>query len=256
MVDFLPAHYLERSRKRRNDLWRLLVVALLGGVIACTAIFVHEFRRRAEDELVRFDSLGTKSTTTSSKLAALNAQLQPIKARAELLTYLRYPWPRTRLMSCVLQPLPASIKLTRLHIVREPTEKSDKRSDSAAAKPAAPTSATATSGSASKSPPPMLSDLQRLRADCERLQSVVLLSGTVSDPSALYDYLGKLGGDAMFSRVELGPVERSGNDEDPTRFTARLTVRPGHGQLNGPERSGSEPPKPSIAGLGLSGAKQ
>jgi hypothetical protein len=234
-VDFLPAHYHERSRKRRTDLWRLFVVGLLGGVIACTALAAHQIHRQAQTELVAVESLKGNSDSTSVKIADLQARLKPLRADAERLTYLRHPWPKTQILAAVVQPLPDSIMLTRLHIVRESTEKPG-LGQTPARTQAAP-------GAATKEPLP-ISDLQRLRADNDQLKCVVLLSGSVSEPSDLYEYLGRLGDQGLFSRVELGPVERSGGDQRVARFTARLTVRPGYGQSGGPApaaaRAGSD----------------
>ncbi len=185
----------------------------------------HQVHCQAQTELVAIESLQNGSESTNTKIEEIQARLKPLRASAELLTYLRHPWPKTQILSAVVQPLPDSITLTRLHILRESTEKS---------KPSQTPIQIATTPAGSSKEPLPISDLQRLRANNDQLQCVVLLGGSVSEPSDLYEYLGRLGNQGLFSRVELGPVERSVSDQSAVRFTARLTVRPAYGQLGGP----------------------
>jgi hypothetical protein len=202
IIDFLPAHYRERGRKRQSDLWRLLVAAMLGGIIVGSGLAVHRMRRQVEHEMISAECLGSGGTATVAKLTALQAELQPLRSQAELLTYLRHPWPRTQLLSAVLEPMPTTITLTRLHIVRETQDKTAPR------QPPRPAGTPSPAGATANKDQMIPSDLDRLRAEGDSLQWIV------------------------FSRVELGPVE--GADNDQARFTARLTVRPGYGQQGGP----------------------
>lgn len=240
-VDFLPAHYHERSTKRRTDLWRLGVVGLLGSVVAGTAWAAHRLHCQAQAELATVDALNGNSSSTKIRLAELQAQLQPLRARAELLTYLRFPWPKSQIVAAVVQPLPSAITLTRLHVVRESSDKPARQEPArtAASAPAA-------------NPTPEPSDLQRLRAECDPQRCVVQLAGTVSEPTALYEYLGRLSDQGLFARVELGPVEQVLGSQGPANFTARLTLRPGYGQ---PGRSLPAGPRAGAAAVASQASK-
>lgn len=234
-VDFLPAHYHERSSKRRTDLWRLGVVALLGSVVAGTALAAHHLHRQAQCQLAAVDNLHGRSSSTAKKVAELQAQLQPLQAEAELLTYLRFPWPKSQILSAVVQPLPPAVTLVRLHVIRETSDKAARQ------EPARPPQAAASTDAA-----PKLSDLQQLRAECDRQKCVVQLAGTVTEHTALYEYLGRLNDLGMFERVELGPVEQ-GAGQGAISFTARLTLRPGYGQPGHSLPAAPRPGAPAVA---------
>lgn len=237
-VDFLPAHYRERSTKRRTDLWRLGVVAVLGSVVAGTALAAHRLHCQAQTELATVDSLHGHSNATTKKVAELQAQLQPLQARAELLTYLRFPWPKSQILAAVVGPLPREITLVRLHVLRENNDKVARQEPARAPQAAAAASAA-----------PKVTDLERLRSECDPQKCVVQLAGTVTEPTALYEYLGRLNDLGLFERVELGPVEQAAG-QGPISFTARLTLRPGYGQPGQPLPTAPRPGAPAVASHG------
>ncbi len=76
-----------------------------------------------------------------------------------------------------------------------------------------------------------------MRETCDATSVIVTLKGAAEDVSLVHMYLGSLGKDSLFSRVDLTNID--GQDAQRQggsgcRFTARLVVRPGYGQ---PQRS-------------------
>ena len=76
-----------------------------------------------------------------------------------------------------------------------------------------------------------LADLQQL---CDEASMVVSIKGATLDNAALHRYLAALERSPLFSKVELLTVESSQTASAAARFSARLTVRPGYGQQDGP----------------------
>ena len=80
-------------------------------------------------------------------------------------------------------------------------------------------------------------DLEQLRTEYDTLKTVLLVQGLTYDTDALYLYLSHLSHATYFSSAELISLENASmRAVDASQFTIRLTVRPGYGQPNGPEK--------------------
>jgi Tfp pilus assembly protein PilN len=236
-IDFLPAAYREVSSKRKVSLWRLLVVALFGATIVGTALYQVHLNRDAELQLAGVENQYQGAMAETGRLAETQAKLQPIRATAELLTYLRHPWPRTQILTAVVTPLPEEITLSELHIFREKVQPSVVKEETA--RPGA-------EGAAAEKLPPAAIDLQKLREEFDNSRVVVSITGLTQDPAALHVYLAKLNRNHLFTKVTLGTIEASHDADRPgDKFSARLIVRPGYGQPGGPEPKSEQPPAAS-----------
>jgi Tfp pilus assembly protein PilN len=161
----------------------------------------------------------------TDQLNKLQAELNDAQADAELITYLRHPWPRTRLLEELLRPLPEEITLTSLQIdQQEPAVGSrpgrlvpleDRQKEPAAEQPAS------------------VADLKQLRGERDQARTIITLEGITSDSSALHHYLSQLNDASLFSNAELESfqVEQIEETGKVLRFVAKLEVEPGRGQL-------------------------
>lgn len=233
-IDFLPSEYREEDRQRRWYERRILLLAGLAAMIAAAAWGQSHRTLRLRVQLASCQPACTAAAQTRENLNQLQSQLQLARTSADLVTYLRHPWPRTRILAALLDPLPNDIRFEDLEIVWEAP---------AGAKPArlrSPAAQEEKEGELAALAPPAR-DLERLRDQTDPQQTVVTITGVTSDSAALHEYLSALGRERLFSKAQL---QSSGIDRsDPTwiRFSVALVVRPGYGQPGGPSGADARP---------------
>ncbi|HUT09061.1 MAG TPA: hypothetical protein VMY42_01065 [Thermoguttaceae bacterium] len=237
-IDFLPAQYHRQHASRQSQPWRIVVVAafvaLLGGAIFAQ----YRLERGVEDELAAIAPQHDLAVAQNDRLTEFQSQLKAKHDTAALYTYLRHPWPRTQLLAALIAPLPDEIDFRQVQITRgekpqeaEPTERRSR-------------SETKAEEEKDKLLPPAERDLKRLRQQYDKMQTLILLSGTASESAALHRYLGALGAGSLFAKVELDSIESVATGQsNQLEFHATLIVRPGYGQADGP----SGPPKNALA---------
>jgi hypothetical protein len=231
-IDFLPRQYREEHAQRKNQFWRLGVVVVYGALLAVAGYSQWLEKRRGEAQLAATADQHATVTAHATRLSELQAQLQTVRSQAELITYLRHPWPRTQVLAAVIEPLPAEITLDelRIHRLDPPPTYGVPGRNRAAAVP---------EGQEDKRTPAQR-DLAGFQDTIDEGSVVAILKGTTRENAALHIYLGQLGRSRLFSKVELLKIE---SNETTTggvsRFEARLTVLPGYGQRNGPTPSES-----------------
>ena len=178
-----------------------------------------------------------------ARLAGLRAGLQRIKADAELVAYLHHPWPRTRILEALLDPLPPQVTLEHLEIHREAAN-----SRNASRFPPPPTAPQdkAAEAKAQEALSPAQNDLKQLHTAYDSQQTTIAISGVTTDSAALHEYLGHLAQTRLVAKAELVSMERESESGgtpqaagqpspvDMVRFHASLTVKPGYGQPGGP----------------------
>jgi len=231
-IDFLPSEYHQNHTQRRWQTRRVFVVAILATMVAAAAFCQHQRRRRLEADLARCGPAYAAAVQTRDALSELQSRLQLAQASADLVTYLRHPWPRTQILAALLGPLPDEIAFEQLDIDREsatgpkPAESLSPADRKAKEKQEA-------------SLPPALRDLKRLREQYDSKRTIVTITGVTTDSAALHRYLGELGRQKLFSKAQLLSIETDSADTERISFSATLIVRPGYGQPGGP--SGPNP---------------
>ena len=229
-IDFLPARYREQSSHRRARVLRIGVVALFTGVLVAAGIGQLLLRRGLEQQLITVRQQHEMAQQASQQLALLQTSLSELRAGAELHTYLRHPWPRTRILAAIVTELPQSISLRQLLVTRE--------LDEAARGPAARREITETAEAAAAKLSAAQRDLEALRAETDPARVVVVLQGVADQHTDLHAYLARLNASELFDAVELESIESHDNQEtDDSVFRARLVVKPGIGQAGGPLRA-------------------
>lgn len=227
-IDFLPAEYRQQHALRRRQPWRIIFMAGIGVLVAVAALVQNYVRRSIVADLAAIEAQHELVTRQSRQLADLQSQLLSARATAELITYLRYPWPRTRILAEVLGPLPEDLVIERLEIAHK------RRSDQGPTRQRSRTEEKAEEAKLA-SLPAATRDLTELRKESEPLQTVVTLTGATTDSAALHRYLGVLEKSNLFSKAELSDFESSTTDRSGSlQFTIVLIVRPGYGQPGGP----------------------
>jgi len=243
-IDFLPNVYREQSAMRKAKLWGLVVVALFGSVIAVTAVVQLGFRRAAHQRLAEVDSQHNQARAQTDRLTQLQENLNSLRHAADLHTYLKHPWPRTRILAALTAPLPESILLEELRIIRDDAPAQD-AAEETEVKRRPPN---ATEGDETDQLSPAQKDLKRLRNEIDGTDVVVHIAGVTNDAAALHQYLATMGNSSLFAKVELSSIESLGPEyaRGASRFNARLVVLPGFGQPGGPDAP-ETPPTPEEA---------
>ncbi|RIK79252.1 MAG: hypothetical protein DCC68_13605 [Planctomycetota bacterium] len=239
-LDFLPASYRQQTARRRDRRWRAVI--FVGGVLLLSGAWIYRVldRRAAQHN---FDILSAPHQTAVLNEKAWQAakeRLRRANLEADLITYLRHPWTTSQTLSAIAGPMPDTMRLTELKIVRETA----RNRDSAAPQvrnPAAPPDK-----AESQTPDPQR-DLARLREEYDNQRVVVLLSGEALDGAAPYDYIRRLAASDVFVQAEVTSLQRetsAARKSTPlSQFQARAVVRPGIGQPGASEAA----PKPQLA---------
>ena len=230
-IDFLPQKYREASAQRQSRAWRIAVVAVFGGMIVAAIVGQRGLHRRIETELAQVNAQFIATQGQSAQLSAMEQALAAKRAEAELLTYLRHPWPRTQILAKVFESLPDTIVLSRVRVQR------DAIPGTSFAPPAATTPAAAEAAAQAEAKlSPAERDFSKLRNENDATQTVVLLDGISEDDTMLHVYLGTLAASGLFSNAELTSLESGDHsaEHNHARFTARVIVKPGYGQRGGP----------------------
>jgi Tfp pilus assembly protein PilN len=98
-------------------------------------------------------------------------------------------------------------------------------------------------------------DLKALREQFDRATTVVSLSGLASDSDGVYRYLGELGRNRLFAKVDLVSLDNAANAanrrEDRLEFKLSVVVRPGYGLPDGPAAPPPDSPETSRKGASL-----
>jgi len=226
-IDFLPPRYREENKQRRVNTWRLAMVGIfLAGVgVAVAATYRGEAALQAE--VASLDAAYRNTEVLGSRLAHLQQILEQQRSRATMFAYIQHPWPRTQILAALLEPLPAEITVTQIALTRERKAATDaasqERPRSGDAEPAADTA----------SHPAAKRDLDKLREQYDNTAVVVLLAGTTSDVGALHAYLSHVSSAPLIEHAELKSVQALGA-AGIAAFQARVSIRPAHGQPDGP----------------------
>jgi Tfp pilus assembly protein PilN len=242
-IDFLPATYRELHRQRRATAVRLVLLFSVAVTIGVAALTQHAERRRVMARLADVQLLHKDATARQSMLADLQAQLERANAEAGLYTFLRHPWPKSKILTEIVAPLPEAITLERIEFVRL-----EKTTDTPAQAAFSPAQAEA----AEQAPRtlPAVDDLKTLRQQAEATLNEIKLSGLTSDHAALHGYLMALGQSELLTNPQLKSVDGvQGEEETAIRFTAHVTVRPSHGLDTPRESTGQGQPEvaPAVA---------
>lgn len=237
-IDFLPQRFRERRAQQQNRVWGMSVCVAFGSMIAVAFVGQTAMKLRAQQQLEVVDQQYQQAQSAQQSLNQLRQKMVLADADAELITYLRHPWPRTQLVARLTHSLPNSVVLRKIQLLRDDAKPTT--IVPGVIKPTAePTTAAPTLTPAQR-------DLKRLRDENDVPKTVIQLEGDTTEITALHAYLNVLANDRLFAQAELTSIESSPDapmkpgQSQRSKFLARLTVRPGYGQRGGPEGPAAE----------------
>jgi hypothetical protein len=238
-IDFLPVQYHQRNAYRQAKPWQIIVVTSFLGLVALLTISQNVHRRFVERQLADLTAAYEMALGQERQLAEVRTQLKRTECEAELITYLRHPWPKSQLLSALLSRLPEEITLQQLQITRE-------AENLAAASDRRPVMVVGNSAEQQKNISPAERDLQTLQSQSEGKQIVIILMGATTDSAALHHYLDEMQSNSLFAKAELGSVTSLGEHSGAAiQFRAKLVVKPGYGQAGSPIDEQKAPPPQS-----------
>lgn len=224
-IDFLPADFKRRRTNRHGRSWLLFVVVAAVGLVCVVAICQNRALRQVEKRLAEIEPERQQINATQIQLAELRKQLAATEAQADLIAYMRYPWPKTQLLASVLRCLPDEVVFDRVRIAQENRsgERQRRRGGDAAEEDL-------------EKLEPAERDLRLLQEECDHAVVAATLEGMTTDGISLHRYLYRLNDAPLLDKVELHSLESTNEDTGAKfRFEARLTARPGFGQPHGPD---------------------
>jgi Tfp pilus assembly protein PilN len=232
-IDFLPIDYRQQHVQRRSQPWQIVVVLVFGLLVAVAALGQYHHKRRTEAELAAVLPQYDTAVRENRRLGEIQSQLHEARATAELLTYLRHPWPRSQLLAAVVAPLPDEITFNSVSIGRE---KSPLRASGEM--PPRPDKVAEEEAAAKLTPAQR--DLKHLREECDKTRTVIHISGVTNDNAALHRFLGSLTKCDLFAKADLESLGGGADTKGDAAMQFRLTlvVSPGYGQPNGPAQPG------------------
>jgi len=227
-LDFLPDKYRQATKRRRTKYWRGIVVVLFLGVFAACAGSLAMVDREVRRELDQVNARFAAAKTQDLLLKQKEAKHAEISEYADLLTFLRHPWPRSRIVSELFYDLPMHVTFDKLHMAYETRQG------------VPPVVAVATTEATVRT---AANDLTDLRAALEVQDFIVRLEGTTGDQPGLHAYLQSLVGRGLFVDAEIEQIEAVRTaGVSAAKFTARIIVRPGWGLSGGPLLEELAPP--------------
>jgi hypothetical protein len=233
-IDFLPVQYHQKNAYRQAKPWQIIVVTSFLGLVVLLTISQNIHRQFVESQLADLMPAYQMALAQERQLAEVRAQLKEMESKAELITYLRHPWPRSLLLSAILSKLPEEITLQQMQIIRE-AENSATASHPALVVGNPPDQQNTIS--------PAARDMQTLQNQSEGKQIVIILSGATENSAALHHYLDEMQSNSLFAKAELGSVTSIGESSGAAiQFHAKLVVKPGYGQAGGPMDEQKTPP--------------
>ncbi len=221
-IDFLPERYQERALKRKAAIWQYALLLGFGGLLLAATIGQFAIKHSLRTSLAELKQSRIDTNLKRGAVELLKQELGSTEEEAALYTYLRHPWPRTQLLAKITELLPESVVLEGIEIFGQ--------------HPNASSSAFKEEGDGAKGATPAAKDLAQLRSDLDATQLVVRVRGTVEDPAKLNEYVEQLSRVALFRAVSLNSLQSKASPDATPRsaFELKVTVRPGHGQPEGP----------------------
>jgi hypothetical protein len=233
-IDFLPAKYREVRSLHADRLWQCTAIGAFLVSLAVASSFQIASRQSAKNAIEDLGDKHSHAIALRARLNQLQKELATHTNEAALRAYLRHRWPLSQVLTAVFRSVPESIVLKEFKLVRnDPAGRSRTNVPVARGGKTAAPKAEAKLQAAE-------SDLAVLREVCDAAPLAVELSGTTTHTGDLYRYITAIANSDLVAHAEITSIESAGGaaQADPTRlaeFKARVDLRPGYGQPNGPK---------------------
>lgn len=234
-IDFLPATYHQSRQRKQKRIWRRGVLVLFLGLIGVGTLTQwkqHHRLIRTRDEL---QQQGRKMLQQLESPAAVQARIQHLETRADLVTALRLRVPPTRILASLTDCLPEFVSLTELRL------QSDTRPQPRSAA-SAPPHPRAEKKEEQPDASPVEIDLKQLQEQQDRQARYVTLNGIAPDDLSISQFLANLQQSRTFDEVRLQYTNEHRHGEHLLRaFGMRLRVRSAHAPSYGLEEVAARP---------------
>ncbi len=224
-IDFLPEEYRRRQAVARNR-WRWAGVLVALSLVAIGVTWYQGWQLvRIRVAVKAAEPVFEAAAKLQHQITQLESSLQTARTRGKLLALLLQPWPRSQILGSILSPLAPEIRWEEISLREEPLgrgESLDRRN----------TVGVSQKGSAGKDP--LESAWEMLQQWETGKQTVLNIIGVAKDPKALHQYLEALKTGPFVAKVDLVATEAEDLGTTGTRFTLRITIRPGYGLPGGP----------------------
>jgi len=227
-IEFLPIEYRQKHARRQSQPWQVVVAAAIVGLVGVAATVQYYARRAAQADLAVITPVYESAVDQRAQIEAAQKRLGFAQDMATLYVYLRHPWPRTQLLAALVNPLPETITLQQIQILREmpaqsaaaPRKIADRKTEEARLQAMTPAQR----------------DLEKLAAHSDSLHTIVIITGTATEIAALHAYVSELDATDIFNKAELDCFDTldDGQNGPLVQFRAVLAVQPGYGQPDGP----------------------
>ncbi len=237
-IDFLPSDLKRRRTNRHGRSWQIITVGAAIALLVVVAIGQSRAQKQIKERLAKIEPERRLLDARQEQLAELRERLSDTKARAKLIAYMDHPWPKTQLLAATLRSLPDAVVYDRIRISHDTRPERAPLRRTSEAEEEDPTTLE-----------PAVRDVRLLREECDFAVVAIALEGMTTDGIELHRYLDRLNRVPLLDKVELQTLE-SANEESGARFhfEARLTVRPGFGQPNGPNGRSSHLAQATLPG--------
>jgi Tfp pilus assembly protein PilN len=234
-VDFLPNDYRRRAANRRSHVWLFIALIIYGGVVGVVATHQLLAQGAAKQQYDRVEVPFVQAQLANTRFAELKSQLAETNGQADLHTYLRHPWPRTRVLAALIEHLPPEVSLTEVTMRREEREHRENRA-------VPPRSNIAKEDEDTSKKPDARQSLKRLREEIDATRTLICVRGVTSDNSALHRCIRALGESRLFAKADLESLDSMEDDTAPgtASFEMCVELAPGYGQTDGPAEGPSE----------------
>jgi hypothetical protein len=221
-VDFLPQEFRERASMRRSRIWQFAVLGFFGTIVLTSFGYQIVSRGSARSLLAEVTPLHSLAVQQALRHTELRSELASLQHQVSLYTYLKHPWPRTRILSSIARELPTRCVMTSLWIMSEVPKVA-----SANAKPS--TTKVELSGAEF--------DLKQIMESQRGAQSIIYISGVTDNPVKLHEFVARLSQSSLFAKAELysfeslrDPVGRGGKFEVRAVLVPSLVHEPHRGE--------------------------
>ncbi len=224
-IDFLPASYHENRIRRGRKIWRRAILAITLTLIVIGTVDQRRKQSQLAAKCRKVEQHAKKLTNSLESADDLRRRKHELRAKANLITYLRVNVPSTLLISTVTNSLPEYVSL---HSFRSTYEIGESASAKDRNKPAGKGKRKKKKGKKDAEESKLAAEMDsEMLSQKSKLNDVFLtLTGIAPDDVAISQYLGNLNDTSIFQEVKLIYADQTMLRDLPMRsFEIRLRVK-------------------------------
>lgn len=217
-IEFLPKRFREKQRRSSIKAPRLLIFSLLVSFLAIVSLVELARLYQVRSQLANLQSQHERIDLLTQEVERTRAEVAGKRHHARLLTFLDHPYPRSRVLAVLTNPLPAKIVIKRIELTHRQAAAVSTRQKSEKDSEQTPQGA------------PLQNDLAQLIRDNQNRQCIVELEGTTDDSSLLYTFLATLHESDLIESAKIESIDPhlDSKGREFSNFTAHVQIRRGH----------------------------